>query len=98
MAGQIVNGHLGGAVDGNMGRDLLTQAHHVQILHDKCVHAGHCRVADQFCQFLTFSVRHQRVEGQMHSHTANMAVLDRLQKSLGGKILSALTGIEHAAA
>ena len=29
-AGQIVDGHLGGSVDGNVGSDLLTQLHHTQ--------------------------------------------------------------------
>ena len=59
--GQGVDGHLGGAVQGDMGGDLLAKLHHTQILDDEGIHTGQGSLADQFRSFPAFPVRHQSI-------------------------------------
>ena len=93
---QGVDGHLSGAMDGNMGGNLAAQLHHAQILHDKSVDVILGGVADQLRGLLHFPVGHQGVQGQMHLHAPNVAVFHRVHKGLGGKILRALAGVQVA--
>ena len=95
---QIVNGHLGGAVEGHMGGDLAAQLHNAQVLDDEGIHTGGGRMADQITEFFGFPVGNQGIQGQMHLNTPDVAVLDRLRQGLGGEILGALAGIKGAAA
>ena len=60
-AGQGVDGHLGGTVDGDMGGNLAAQLHHAQILDDESIHTAQSGMADQLGQFIHFPVRNQGV-------------------------------------
>ena len=89
-----MDGHLGGAVDGNMGRNLAAQLHHAQILHDKRVNVILGGVADQLRRFLHLPVGNQGVQGQMNLHTPDVAVFYRIHQGLRGEVFCALTGVQ----
>ena len=93
-----MDGHLGGAVDGNLGSDLFAKLDDAQILDDEGVHARTGGLADQLRSSIHLPVGDQGVEGQMHLHAPDMAVFHRLVKGGDRKILRALARIKAAAA
>ena len=96
--GQGVNGHLGGAVNRNLGGNLAAKLHHPQILDDKGIDIVLGGMADQLRHLLHLPVCHQGVDSQVYLHTPDMAVFDCLHQGLGGKVLCALAGVKAAAA
>ena len=96
--GKGVDGHLRGAVDGNVGGDLTAQLHDAKVLNNECVHIAGSSVADHLRQGIDLLVGNQGIQRQVDIHTPDMAVLYCLLQGLGGKILCALTGIKGAAA
>ena len=56
-----MDGHLGGAVDGNVGRDLTAKPDHPQVLDDEGIHTGGSRVTDQLDHIVHFPVGHQGI-------------------------------------
>ena len=96
--GKGVDGHLGGAVNLHLRRDLAAQLHHAQILHDKCVHACPGGEPDQLRKLGTFPVGYQRVQGQVDGNAPDVAVLQSLLQRLGREIFGTLPRVEAAAA
>ena len=94
--GQGMDGHLGGTVDGDMGRDLAAQLYHAQILDDKRVNIILGSMTDQLRRLLHLPVGDQGVQGQMDLHAPDMAVFHRVHQGLGGKVFRALTGVQIA--
>ena len=96
--GQGVNGHLGGAVNGNFRGNLSAETDNPQILHDERIHtAGGC-LTDQGRCSIGFLIRYQSVQRQVDGNTPDMAVFCGFCQSLRGKIFGALTGVKLAAA
>ena len=93
-----MNGHLGGAVDGDVGGNLTAQPHYPQILHDKGIHTALGGVANQLDKLLGLLVRHQSIQSKVDCHIPDMAVLHRLGQCLGGEVFCALAGVIDTAA
>ena len=91
---QIVDRHLGRAVDRHMGGDLAAQLHHAPVLDDEGIHPGAGRRPDQVAQLLHLFVRNQGIEGQVYLHPPDMAIFQGFGQSLQGKVLGALPGVE----
>ena len=92
--GQGMDGHLGGAVDRNVGRNLAAQLHDTQVLDDKGIDIVLGGVADELRRLLHFPVGDQGVQSQVHIHAPDVAVFHRIHQSLGGEILGALAGVQ----
>ena len=58
---QTVNGHLGGGVNGDMGRNLAAQGQNPQILDNVCVHLGPGSGPNEFRRLRTLPVRNQGI-------------------------------------
>ena len=80
-----------------MGRHLVAQIDHTQVLDDEGVHAGFRAGTDHLYQLRDLLVGYQGVEGKMYGDTTDMAVFHRLHQCLGGEILCTLPGIKCAA-
>ena len=91
---QVVDGHLGGAMAGNMGGHLAAQLQNAQILDDKGVHLRPGRAPDQLCQLVHLPVRHDGIHRQMDLDAPDMAVLYRLRQVFQCKVFRALAGVE----
>ena len=92
--GQVVYGHLGGAVDRHMGRNLAAQLHHAPVLDDKGVHTRLGGGADQIAQLLHLPVGNQGVEGQVNLNPPDVAVLEGFTQGFQSEVLCALPGVE----
>ena len=73
-AGQRVDAHLGGAVDGHIRRHIFAQTDHAQILDDKSIYTTFRGMADQSGGFAGFLVRNQGVQRQMDRNAPDMTV------------------------
>ena len=91
---QIVDGQLGGAVEGDMGCDFPALLNDAQILHDESIHTGGGGIADQFAQFAHFPVGDQGVQGQMNFDATDVAVFYCLSQGLRGKVFCALSCVK----
>ena len=77
-----------------MGGNLAAQLHHAQVLDDKSVDIMLRGIADGLRHFFHFPVGNQGIQGQMHLHATDVAVLNGIHQRLGGKILRALPCIK----
>ena len=93
---QGMDGHLGGAVDGDIGGNLAAQLRHAQILDNESIHPCLGGFSDQVGNSFEFPVSDQGVQGQMHIHTPNMAVFQCFSQRLQGKVFCALAGVKGA--
>ena len=77
-----------------MGGDLAAKLHHSQILNDKGIDIVLGSMADGLCHVAHFPIRNQGIDGQMHLHPPDVAILHCLHQGLGGEILGALAGVK----
>ena len=79
---QVVDGHLGGGVDGQVGGCLTQHPQHAQVLDQHRVHADLSGLGGQPGALGHLPVSEQGVEGEVHLHPSQMAVRNRRRKFL----------------
>ena len=91
---QVVEGHLGGGVDGQIGDDLAEHPQHAQILNEHRVGADGAGLGGHLRRLRQLPVGEQGVEGQVDLRPPQVAIRNRRRKLLLREIFRVAAGVK----
>ena len=91
---QIVDGHLGGGVDGQVGGYLPHHPQHPHVLHQHRVGPQGGGLGGKLRRLGQLPVGEQGIEGQIYLGSPHMAIRNRRRKFLPGEILRVAAGVK----
>ena len=91
---QVVDGHLGGGVDQQVGGHLAHHPQHTHVLYQHRIGPQAAGLGGELRRLGQLPVGEQGVQGQIHLGAPHMAIRNRRRKFLPGEILRVAAGIK----